>query len=135
MSNEFFPSIGSVAQKTDDLPDEVDEVKQPDQQEHDNADEDRPMQEMESLCMNCGEQVRRLLHTFDALLKIEMTQGITRMLLTTIPYFKEVIVMSFLCTHCGNRNNEIQPAGTIRGMETCGHSKTRLCSWARKIRE
>ncbi|KZP21033.1 zf-ZPR1-domain-containing protein [Athelia psychrophila] len=41
-------------------------------------------------------------------------QGITRLLLTSIPYFKEVIVASFRCEHCGNTNNEIQSAGDIR---------------------
>lgn len=37
------------------------------------------------------------------------------MMLTNIPYFKEVIIMSFRCEYCGNENNEIQSAGTIRG--------------------
>jgi zinc finger protein len=36
------------------------------------------------------------------------------MLLTVIPYFKEVIVMSFKCEHCGNSNTEIQSAGEIQ---------------------
>jgi zinc finger protein len=36
------------------------------------------------------------------------------MLLTSIPYFREVIVASFRCEHCGNTNNEIQSAGEIR---------------------
>jgi zinc finger protein len=36
------------------------------------------------------------------------------MLLTSIPYFREVIVVSFRCEHCGNTNNEIQSAGDIR---------------------
>jgi len=38
---------------------------------------------IESLCMECHEQ------------------GETRMLLTVIPYFREVIVVSFRCEHCG----------------------------------
>ncbi len=42
------------------------------------------------------------------------TQGVTRMLLTIIPYFKEVILMSFKCDHCGNNNTEIQSAGEIQ---------------------
>ena len=37
------------------------------------------------------------------------------MMLTSIPYFREVIVMSFRCEHCGDTNNEVQTAGTIRG--------------------
>lgn len=43
-------------------------------------------------------------------------QGQTRMLLTSIPYFREVIIMSFRCEHCGFENNEIQSAGSIRRM-------------------
>jgi len=35
-------------------------------------------------------------------------------MLTSIPYFREVIVMSFRCEHCGTTNNEIQAAGTIQ---------------------
>lgn len=40
-------------------------------------------------------------------------QGTTRMLLTRIPFFKEIILMSFECPHCGYKNNEIQSAGRI----------------------
>ncbi|KIK02896.1 hypothetical protein K443DRAFT_677248 [Laccaria amethystina LaAM-08-1] len=54
------------------------------------------VQEVESLCMKCGKQ------------------GTTRLLLTSIPFFREVIVMSFRCEHCGTTNNEIQSASTIR---------------------
>ncbi|RUS25227.1 ZPR1 zinc-finger domain-containing protein [Jimgerdemannia flammicorona] len=52
--------------------------------------------EIESYCMNCGEN------------------GITRLLLTRIPHFREVIVMAFECPSCGTRNNEIQSAGIIQ---------------------
>ncbi len=38
----------------------------------------------------------------------------TRLFLTKIPYFREVIIMSFSCDKCGFHNNEIQPAGTIQ---------------------
>jgi zinc finger protein len=39
---------------------------------------------------------------------------VTRLLLTKIPYFREIIVMSFSCDKCGFHNNEIQPAGTFQ---------------------
>ncbi|SMN17700.1 similar to Saccharomyces cerevisiae YGR211W ZPR1 Essential protein with two zinc fingers [Maudiozyma saulgeensis] len=55
-----------------------------------------PVQEIESLCMNCHEN------------------GTTRMLLTSIPYFREVVIMSFECPHCGFKNSEIQPASSIQ---------------------
>lgn len=38
-------------------------------------------------------------------------QGETRMLLTKIPHFRELMVCSFECPHCGHRNNEITFAG------------------------
>lgn len=52
--------------------------------------------EVESLCMNCHKQ------------------GLTRLLPTYIPYFKEIIVASFSCPHCGFRNSDVQSAGAIR---------------------
>ncbi|CAL4078473.1 unnamed protein product [Meganyctiphanes norvegica] len=38
-------------------------------------------------------------------------QGETRLLMTRIPHYREVILTSFQCGHCGNRNNGIQPGG------------------------
>lgn len=51
--NEFFPKIGQVAEKTDALED-----KDISEQTEGDDDGDRPVEEIESLCMNCGEQVR-----------------------------------------------------------------------------
>ncbi|KAJ8898296.1 hypothetical protein PR048_003656 [Dryococelus australis] len=51
--------------------------------------------EIESLCVNCGDN------------------GITRLLLTKIPFYKEVVIMSFSCEKCGFQNNEIQSGGRI----------------------
>ncbi|KAL7311330.1 nucleolar zinc-finger protein [Mucor circinelloides] len=51
--------------------------------------------EIESLCMKCGEN------------------GTTRILLSKIPHFKEIIIMAFECPHCGFRNNELQSAGVF----------------------
>ena len=56
-------------------------------------------------------------------------QGTTRMLLTVIPYFKEVILMSFKCEHCGNSNTEIQSAGEIQRESSLGFP------WSRNIIE
>lgn len=38
----------------------------------------------------------------------------TRLLLTKIPYFREIILMSFYCEHCHFKNTEVQPAGEIQ---------------------
>lgn len=58
-------------------------------------DPDPETTEIESLCMNCGKN------------------GITRLLLTKIPFYKEVVLMSFECEYCGFQNNEIQPGGKV----------------------
>uniref|UniRef100_A0A8C9PUW4 Zinc finger protein ZPR1 n=1 Tax=Spermophilus dauricus TaxID=99837 RepID=A0A8C9PUW4_SPEDA len=59
-------------------------------------DEEQQPTEIESLCMNC------------------YSNGMTRLLLTKIPFFKEIIVSSFSCEHCGWSNTEIQSAGRIQ---------------------
>jgi zinc finger protein len=38
----------------------------------------------------------------------------TKLLLTKIPFFREIVVMSFHCEHCGFQNSEIQSAGEIQ---------------------
>ena len=58
-------------------------------------DADNQLTEMESLCMNCYEK------------------GQTRLLLTRIPYYKDVILSSFECDSCHFKNNDIQPAQRV----------------------
>ncbi|XP_051896037.1 zinc finger protein ZPR1 [Pristis pectinata] len=64
---------------------------------------------IESLCMNCFQN------------------GMTRLLLTKIPFFREIIVSSFACENCGWVNNEIQSAGKIQeqGVRYTLHASTR----------
>jgi len=38
----------------------------------------------------------------------------TKLLLTMIPFYKEIILSSFFCPHCAYSNNEIQSAGEIQ---------------------
>lgn len=52
----------------------------------------------------------------------------TRLLLTAIPYFREIVIMSFACDHCGLQNNEIQAAGTLQPKGT--HYELRLTDLA-----
>ncbi|XP_046873982.1 zinc finger protein ZPR1 [Hypomesus transpacificus] len=59
-------------------------------------DEDSQPTEIESLCMNCYKN------------------GTTRLLLTKIPFFKEIIISSFSCPNCNWSNTEIQSAGRIQ---------------------
>jgi len=39
--------------------------------------------------------------------------GITRMKITNIPFFKEVVIMSFTCESCGWKSNEVKVGGEI----------------------
>ncbi|CAH2083555.1 unnamed protein product [Euphydryas editha] len=58
-------------------------------------DPDPEVTEIESFCVNCH------------------ANGITRLLLTRIPHYKNVVIMSFSCEECGFENNEIQPGGSF----------------------
>ncbi|TGZ63431.1 hypothetical protein CRM22_006921 [Opisthorchis felineus] len=60
------------------------------------ADEQPEITELESLCFNCREN------------------GTTRLLLTRIAYFREVVISSFSCPHCGFENRTIDPASRIQ---------------------
>ncbi|CCD24549.1 zinc finger-containing protein ZPR1 NDAI_0D02350 [Naumovozyma dairenensis CBS 421] len=89
----LFQTVGEAAQEIQD------ETTAPDDGVTATGAEDamgHPVQEIESLCMNCHKN------------------GTTRLLLTSIPYFREVVLMSFECPHCGLKNSEIQPASTIQ---------------------
>ncbi|KAM3518446.1 hypothetical protein NHJ13051_008178 [Beauveria bassiana] len=96
-SSEFFQSIGN----------KVEGLAPKANGDHEDL---QPVEEVESLCMNCHEN------------------GVTRILLTSIPYFREVVIMSFSCEQCGFHNNEIQPAGTIQPKGT--HYELRLTDLA-----
>lgn len=39
--------------------------------------------------------------------------GTTRFLFTKIPFFREIIISSFQCDHCGFRNNEASFGGQL----------------------
>ena len=62
---------------------------------HVDVDPDNPITEIESLCVNCHQQ------------------GVTRMMPTKIPYFKEIIVISFVCPHCGYKNTEVENSADL----------------------
>jgi len=52
--------------------------------------------EVESLCMNCHEN------------------GLTKLMLTRIPFYRDVIISSFQCDHCHYKNNGIESANRIQ---------------------
>eukprot|EP00796_Vickermania_ingenoplastis_P011122 gene11122-7748_t len=41
------------------------------------------------------------------------SNGVTRLMITDIPHFKEIIVSSFECPHCGEKNNEVTFGGVF----------------------
>lgn len=92
--NEMFPTVGHQAQQ---VGDGVEYINASDLRTTGAEDaQGRPVQEIESLCMNCHQQ------------------GTTKMLMTYIPNFREVVVMSFQCPHCGHKNSEIQSATAVQ---------------------
>ncbi|KAI9882695.1 MAG: hypothetical protein M1823_005555 [Watsoniomyces obsoletus] len=82
-----------VGKKVESLDQESDVKRDGDDMEE---QDQRLVEEIESLCMNCQEN------------------GTTRILLARIPYFREIILMSFSCPHCNFQNAEIQSAGQIQ---------------------
>jgi zinc finger protein len=89
-----FPTIGSVLEKT------MDEGSSPSDASGGGGGSTRNFEPdadgvmaIPSLCMGCGET------------------GLTRLLLTHIPFFRDVILMAFECEACGLRNSEVQSAG------------------------
>lgn len=80
-------------------------------------DVDQEPTEIESLCMNCYKKVHSyILETsYGARFfnRFNILQGVTRLLLTKIPFYKEIVIFSFCCDECGYQNNEIQSGGAI----------------------
>ena len=81
-STPLFNTIGHSAEQVDNLA---------------NGDEEsqKLVEEIESMCINCEENV------IPSTSQNTDSQGTTRLLLTKIPFFREVILMSFSCPHCG----------------------------------
>ncbi|KAJ1855824.1 nucleolar zinc-finger protein [Coemansia sp. RSA 2703] len=63
--------------------------------------------EVESLCMRCEKN------------------GTTKIMLTRIPHFKSIILLSFECPHCGLKNNEVQSG---EALQEKGHRYELRCS-------
>lgn len=83
-----------------------------DQEEPAEDDRVRVGDEVENMCMNCHKDVGYII--IQQMLHTDYGKGITRFLFTKIPFFREIVLMSFYCEHCGFKNNEVQPAGEIQ---------------------
>ena len=55
----------------------------------------KPTPDIESLCMNCHEK------------------GVTKFMLTKIPFFREIMISAFNCDECGFKNSEVSFAGRL----------------------
>ncbi|CAH1796192.1 unnamed protein product [Owenia fusiformis] len=71
-------------------------LKKPIFRDIDADEDDMEVTEMESMCMYCH------------------GNGQTRMLLTKIPFFKEIVISSFSCDECGFQDKCIQPGGRVQ---------------------
>ncbi|KAJ5102266.1 hypothetical protein NUU61_004488 [Penicillium alfredii] len=59
-------------------------------------EDDTGVMQVESLCMNCHET------------------GTTRLLLLRVPFFRDIILESFECSHCHFKDNSVKSAGQIQ---------------------
>ena len=104
-----------------------------------NQGDDEAVQ-LESLCMNCHENVRtcvkarQLTVRFDKYIRLSSfgTQGTTTMLLTRVPHFRDLMVASFECPHCNTRYAVHYASRTAHKSSMCslsGHRQTfALCT-------
>ncbi|KAL2830546.1 ZPR1 zinc-finger domain-containing protein [Aspergillus cavernicola] len=59
-------------------------------------DDETGVMQVESLCMNCHDN------------------GVTRLLLLRVPFFRDIILESFECEHCHFKDNSVKSAGQIQ---------------------
>jgi zinc finger protein len=74
----------------------TEEVTHQNEQEQQDDDDYIGCDNIESLCLRCYET------------------GITRLMIHKVPYFRELIIASFDCEHCGEHNNEVTFGGAIQ---------------------
>ena len=90
----------------------ADVAAQPVEQDVQQQESESGVTEIESLCMQCHENVcHRALPVLTVLTPL---QGTTRLLLYHIPFFREVLISSFDCDHCGHSDKSVRPAGKIQ---------------------
>ncbi|KAN0034242.1 hypothetical protein ACTFIV_000735 [Dictyostelium citrinum] len=73
----------------------IQEKKEEKNEEFKNISHENEVTEIESYCVNC-----------------EAENGITRILLTKVPFFKEIMVFAFHCPECGFRSSEVRSGGS-----------------------
>ena len=97
-ASSMFTPLRDVAEHTAALGDQGVPVELP--QEDNNTSSQPPplsmvtgdVMALKSLCVSCEDE------------------GTTNLLLTRIPFFRDVILMAFECEHCGYRSSELQSA-------------------------
>ncbi|MCJ1311921.1 nucleolar zinc-finger protein [Agyrium rufum] len=96
MAEDTSKTSTSAFQRVEDQIAQIGQKQEPSQDGETVEEDIQVVDEIESLCMSCEEN------------------GTTRLLLTKIPFFREIILMSFECPHCHTKNTEIQSAGEIQ---------------------
>lgn len=79
----------------------------------DDEDSDPLVTEVESYCTECEQNVSDR-YRFALPHSDVFRQGVTRLRLVRIPYFRELLVESFSCEECGNRNSSTRSTGEIQ---------------------
>ncbi|KAL6928836.1 hypothetical protein ACO0SA_002166 [Hanseniaspora valbyensis] len=99
--DEFFKPVGELVEETagSKVPDNIQQdPNDPNVLYYSEPkDGETPVTTIDSLCMQCHNP-----------------HGKTNLLMTTIPHFKKIIIMSFECDKCGFKNNEIQTGNDLQ---------------------
>jgi zinc finger protein len=73
--------------------------------------------EIESICMTCFKNVSYFFLYFQAkqspILHV-LLKGVTKLMLTRIPFYRDVVISSFSCENCGFQNNSVESANKIQ---------------------
>ncbi|EDR29377.1 zinc finger protein zpr1, putative [Entamoeba dispar SAW760] len=86
-SRQLVPEHKNTAATRTGLPDAIDQSTIP--------SSNNDIAELDEMCQSCGHMAK------------------VRMLITQIPYFKEVTIMAFSCDTCGYRSNEVKCGGPV----------------------
>jgi zinc finger protein len=108
MSDESDSNVALQQEKEEVAAEQDDDEDGEEDEESRNLKEQMGLTEVESLCMNC------------------MENGMTRFMIHKIPYFRELVIASFECEHCGERNNEVTFGGEIQ-VQGCAYQLEVTC--------
>lgn len=96
--DQFFKPVGEIVEETNTPNNIKQDPENPNVLYYSEPKEgESPVTVIDSLCMQC-----------------QNPKGKTNLLMTSIPHFRKIIIMSFECDKCGFKNNEIQTGNDLQ---------------------